>query len=1669
MKKTTKRLLAAVLCLVMVLGALPLTALAEEVTGGTAVADVVYGNYSSGTWSQDATNTTGTSVVDNNITLKKTATKTADNQYEVTLEVQLKQTSTTTSAAAATTLVFDLSNSMKWCMVCGENHYASNHKTYREVTSVQTYGTYYIKEDEDQYTRVYYCDGDHVLPWNDHAPGWYRTELLDHEESNRLTPKTEENSEGTPFYTREQSTSTDKIERLKTAKEAAISFLQTYSGLTGFNENGTTTATQNQNLQRYFSLVTFGSSATKQSFSAGGNLYWVDVSNPQSFNTVVGIINDLETSGATNLDAGLRRANELMQENTVKNIQSAHKNVIAMTDGAATYYVSVNDGKETNVAWHSDNGCPHTNEVTEATAATLKSSIGSLYTVCVSASSVSCYVGQQCSYSHWNSPTVGAFLRDSIATAAADGKTYAYNANNQSELLGAFSSIAETVTTGLNAGTVTDNLPAAGVTTTSTDFVEGVMSWELDPAEATTSTAGDTTTYTYTKTYTVTIDPDTATTVDGYAPLNGETTFTYTDATGEYEEHFPIPAGRVTPNVKYKLTYKNPLVTADADYVDDDITATSVTLASSYSNVSFNAPTETGHTIVFIGWSETAPTAVLDKGDTVPTLVTSVTFSEQVTEKTVYAVWGYDDIGGESGGNDTPDVFDGTVTFKVVNGSWSNTTSDTERTVTKPLYEKNSDNEWVAKTDVELETGDIPSVDSVVAFSGYKKPGTWGTEPKDGDAFVDGTTYTYTLPALGSYTVTYNANTTDTVTSLPSSQTKTEGAPLTLVAGDPSRANYTFNGWNTQADGNGDSYTNGDSYVTDADLTLYAQWQENEKYTYTLKYNANGGAGAPGDDVYPTGDETTYDESHTFNVSSTEPTRANYTFLGWADSADATTAQYTSDGSDGTAATVTLTKNAPTKTIYAVWLENDKNVYTLTYNANAGSDTVNNMPTNGSAQTHDLSHTFTVNTTTTPVRDGYEFLGWANTANASAPDYTSTSNTVTVTKESPSKVVYAVWERLLPELSVAKTVYKVGNTLVTSQQSIPTAQAGDTVIWKIVVTNSGNVAGTAVLTDMLGTTPITTFYSDDACTQTATDFTVGTGNSNTATYYVKYDVTADDVIGSTLVNSVKVGNTPQEEPTPGVPVGGLTVEKDVTSVGGEYDAEVEFPVNPANARAAATTSEHTAKVGDTITWTITVKNYFDTAQTFTLTDELTGDRDVTLGAPVGGTYADGVYTVPAADRDANGGIEPTVMTITATYVVQESDEGTTLVNTAIIKQDDKEIDKDNADGVEVEGKLSVSKKVATIKRGNDTIYDSNKPSKIPEAKIGDQITWEITVSNTGNATIQYKLADALEGRTGLLTIYNKDRDAEIGADDNQTLGPREEETAVPTSNTYYVDYTVTPSDYGETLTNVVTVTEKTDDGSDKTHTDKAEPIEVEDKPNTPSYNPNYNAGVQLEKGEHFNYVIGYSDGTVRPEGNITRAEVATIFFRLLTDESRKTYLTEYNTFTDVEKSMWHNVAISTLARAGVLNGYNDGSFRPDNNITRAEMAAIISRFAELEGSTRISFTDIKGHWAEKSILLAASNGWINGYNDGSFRPDQNITRAETFAMINRVLERKVEHVNDLVSDMNTWVDNMDTTQWYYFDVQEATNYHSYERKYTNTKAEKWIKKLTDIDWTVYQY
>ena len=217
---------------------------------------------------------------------------------------------------------------------------------------------------------------------------------------------------------------------------------------------------------------------------------------------------------------------------------------------------------------------------------------------------------------------------------------------------------------------------------------------------------------------------------------------------------------------------------------------------------------------------------------------------------------------------------------------------------------------------------------------------------------------------------------------------------------------------------------------------------------------------------------------------------------------------------------------------------------------------------------------------------------------------------------------------------------------------------------------------------------------------------------------------------------------------------------------------------------------------------------------------------------------------------------------------------------------------------------------------------------------------------------------------------------------------------------------------------------------------------------------------ELERGDHYAYIVGYEDDTIRPQNNITRAEVATIFFRLLTDESREAYFTTDQDFTDVNDSAWYANTVATLSNAGILAGYPDGSFRPNDPITRAEFAAIATRFDDLAAADS-TFTDIDGHWAEDAINAAYGAGWVGGYPDGTFRPNNNITRAEVMSLVNRVLDREVDE-DGMLDDMLTWTDNEPGT-WYYEAVQEATNSHDYEREDVDS-LETWTQINEPIDW-----
>ena len=221
----------------------------------------------------------------------------------------------------------------------------------------------------------------------------------------------------------------------------------------------------------------------------------------------------------------------------------------------------------------------------------------------------------------------------------------------------------------------------------------------------------------------------------------------------------------------------------------------------------------------------------------------------------------------------------------------------------------------------------------------------------------------------------------------------------------------------------------------------------------------------------------------------------------------------------------------------------------------------------------------------------------------------------------------------------------------------------------------------------------------------------------------------------------------------------------------------------------------------------------------------------------------------------------------------------------------------------------------------------------------------------------------------------------------------------------------------------------------------------------------------LNGDDHYAYIQGYSDGTVRPNANITRAQVATIFFRLLDEDVRDDNLTTYNTFPDVDEDYWANTAISTMASLGVINGRNSGLFDPDAYITRAEFAAICARFDDSGVDGITTFTDTVGHWAEDEISRAAALGWIQGYSDGTFRPNQYITRAQAVTMINRVLCRLPEDTDDLLSGMNTWTDCHES-DWFYLAIQEATNSHDFVTK--DRVYESWTDLNRAPDWSRYE-
>ena len=310
-------------------------------------------------------------------------------------------------------------------------------------------------------------------------------------------------------------------------------------------------------------------------------------------------------------------------------------------------------------------------------------------------------------------------------------------------------------------------------------------------------------------------------------------------------------------------------------------------------------------------------------------------------------------------------------------------------------------------------------------------------------------------------------------------------------------------------------------------------------------------------------------------------------------------------------------------------------------------------------------------------------------------------------------------------------------------------------------------------------------------------------------------------------------------------------------------------------------------------------------------------------------------------------------------------------------------------------------------------------------------------------------------------------------DTNYYLGTYTVTTAVPTREGYTFDgWTLDGEKVGKTINlaeisdkntaEIILVAQWTKDTVQPTPSKKRHHSEQEEPVAEPVVEIADDEALGLNQADHYAYIVGYGNGEVRPQNSITRAEVASIFFRLLEDDVRDANYTRENSFTDVSSDAWYCSAVSTLSAMCILSGYPDAAFRPNASITRAEFAAIATRFDADGDKTPASFDDIANHWAKDEISVAANNGWVNGYKDGSFRPQNNITRAETMSLVNRVLNRNPETAEDLLSDMITFTDNADTNAWYYLAVQEATNSH-YNTSKENSAYEKWTGLRKTLD------
>ena len=1371
---------------------------------------------------------------------------------------------------------------------------------------------------------------------------------------------------------------TSEQSRMSAATKAVKDFIKTYSGR--FDENGQETTIADLNLGRWVCLVWFNK---KGGVTGGGD--WVDVSNKSGYQMAT------DTSGwsahdGTNLDCGLRLADYQLKQNTVAKISKNLKNVIVLSDGEPTFYLSkgvsikgsIKIGNTKYYVHGSGKDCKKdTYNTTKSTAATLRNS-ASVYTVCFGAS------GNEIKDYDKNGNqkiTVGNYLKQKIATQPKSGSNekFAYDAADADALNTAFAAISKTIVSGLSTGTVKDTLPT-GIS--STVFGEGktVMNWELNSdafnkTEETKPLADGTkeTVYTYTKTYTVTIDPDNENLVkteDGYAPLNGKTTLTVKNSKGENVEiPFPIPAGKVTMP-SHTVTWKS----------QDGIT----TLETD-NNVEYNTqpsfdqadPTKADdaqYTYTFVGWATEANKETGTLEADLPPVTDDVTYyaAFSKTARTYTVTWMPQD------GQDTAYETDTGVAYNArpsYDGTEPTKAADAEHTYTFAG--------WATSANQETGTleANLPAVTAdVTYYAAFSKTPrtytvTWMPQDGQGNAYETDTS------------VAYNAR--------PSY----DGTEPTKAA--DAEHTYTFVGWATTPNQTSGSAVDALPNVT-ADVTYYAAFSAT-KQTYTIRFETEAGGTLTG-----TTECTGLSHGADFPAAPTTTSNVGYYFDGWY-----------KDNTKVTSFPTTVTENA---TYTAKW---------LSYNS-INLDLTGKIQKTLNSDVELSNQRFTINVKQT----GAEVASATATATATATVSATTASGTGYTGSAPFQkddfkliftapgtYIYSIVEAEDGQLSgmTYDVGFANGHTMIVNVDENTTTNElyvkSVTIDGKTVYTHGETEATPTWLT-------ITNNYVEPKNAQVTNKEVVVTqpeGALKTAVY--AFETTSEVTVlyptgNGTTSNTLEVPYGTTE----------ATLLYKITVFAG---TKTYYEFDDVSAKFVYAEHANVAQVDNT--FKVTFENGAEYAYVYVaVTHGLNFDNDdnrCTVDNTVLGQKAE--TTVKEKDPNSvdvdfsryvykkltvTGDKAFTGATFEATL------DGTYYPPTIINSLEDESAIATYAHAVPGAAQLH---KTLTVS------FDANDDLTQPKPFLG-------TINFNAEGTYEYTLKEVIpEGATGydtsefhlVVTVEangNGQLEATVSMWFNDELMPLE--TGILFSNTI-------------------------DTGKDDYY-----PIII------PTI-INKDTGM-LNKTDHFAYVIGYPDGTVHPNGQITRAEVATIFFRLLRDEVRDGAFTTSNTYSDVAYGKWYNNPISTMSALGIITGYPDGTFKPNKPITRAEFAAIAARFDETQSGKSATFSDVIGHWAAKEIGIAYYNDWIKGYPDGTFKPDQNITRAEAMTLINRVLERKPESPADLLTNMNKWTDNMDTSKWYYLDVQEATNSHGYTRKTFN--YELWRQMLPDPDWSRYE-